>query len=198
MNAPEPPSDFNARTPLWTEARENERFHRFYSKGPGWDPIYYDKSNLGRLNDPQGGYGVLYCAARLEGAFAESFLRTPGRLLLPSDIIAAKGYVEIRALRHLRSARLHGHALASIGATAQVTHGGGPPYGIPQKWSEAIFNHPADFDGIAYNARHDDDQICYAIFDRAKSKVIETFRETDLLQDWFYKLVDHYKVGIDV
>ncbi len=58
--------------------------HRFYSAG--YEPIFFDSSRMGRLNAPDGSYGVLYTAREAAGAFAETFLRTPGRRLIDSDL----------------------------------------------------------------------------------------------------------------
>ena len=62
--------------------------YRFYSRGR--NPIFFDRSSRGRLNSPDGSYGVLYAAEQTNGAFAETFLRSPGRRLLPEDLIQKK------------------------------------------------------------------------------------------------------------
>ena len=81
--------------------------------------------------------------------------------------MAAKAYVRLRANRELTLIRLAGSGLAPLGATAEVTHGGWP-YEVPQAWSAALHAHSVGADGIAYTARHDDSQICYAIFEPAE------------------------------
>jgi hypothetical protein len=167
--------------------------HRFYRAE--LDPIFYDKSREGRLNSPDGSYGVLYAAATLNGAFAETFLRTPGRTQIGSDQIGRRSYARLRARGSLNFVKLFGNGLARLGATAEVPHGG-LPYDLPQTWSAALFAHPLEADGIAYRARHDDDEICYAIFDRAEDRIEEAAREPNLNQDWFYELADHYGVGL--
>lgn len=99
MTAPRPPADLAGRTPLTATVPEGTELHRFYPAG--LEPIYFDKSLSGRLNAPDGGYGVLYAAARPEGAFAETFLRTPGKTLLAPELIAAKGQALLKTLRPL-------------------------------------------------------------------------------------------------
>jgi hypothetical protein len=91
--------------------------------------------------------------------------------------------------------RLYGKELARLGCTAEVTHGG-LPYDLPQEWSAALYDHPTSPDGIAYRSRHDDNQICFAIFDRARTAILVNTREPDLDQNWFYELCGHYGVGI--
>jgi hypothetical protein len=93
--------------------------------------------------------------------------------------------------------RLAGPGLARLGATAEVTHSG-LPYDGAQAWSAALFGHPVAADGIAYHARHDDAELCYALFDRAADAIVEEAREVSLDQDWFWRLASHYRVGREV
>ena len=156
MSAPRPPSDLSRRTPDLVTIEAGAVLHRFYPAA--LEPIYFDRSLDGRLNAPDGGFGVLYAAATINGAFAETFLRQPGRQIIPDDLIQAKSLVRLQVLRSLRLIKLAGPGLAKVGATAEVTHGG-LPYEIPQAWSAALHAHPADADGIAYSARHGDEAI---------------------------------------
>jgi hypothetical protein len=190
--APSPPAELAARRPDEGRLVPGEILHRFYTAA--FDPVFYDRSLDGRLNAPEGRYGVLYAAAAPEGAFAETFLRVPGRTLLPSDLLRRKAYVRLEVLRPLTLLRLAGPGLGRVGATAQVVHGG-KPYDVPQAWSAAIHDLPASYDGIAYNARHDDQALCYALFDRPPSAVTEISRDENLDAEWFWRLADRYGVG---
>lgn len=70
-------------------------------------------------------------------------------------------------------------------------------YDVSQTWSKALFDHPVRAaHGIAYYARHDDEALCYAVFDRARAAITEKDRETDLDKDWFWRLALKYKVGM--
>jgi hypothetical protein len=191
--APAPPTDLATRIPLETIVETGEVLHRFYTAA--FDPIYFDRGRDGRLNAPNGTYGVLYTAKAVQGAFAETFLRTPGLTQVPADLLAKKAHVTLEVLRPLRFVRLAGPGLARLGATAQVVHGG-KPYDVPQAWSKALHAHPGTYDGIAYNARHDDQALCYAIFERAASAVRESSRQIDLDQDWFWETAEQYGVGL--
>jgi hypothetical protein len=176
--APLPPADIAARTPAIEELPADATIHRFFSK-----------------SDPNGGYGVLYAAKDRRGAFAETFLREPGRTLLASDFLAKKGYVRLATTRLLRLIRFAGAGLALLGATAEVVHAG-PPYGNPQTWSAALHSHAVNADGIAHYARHDDEALCYAIFDRAASAIREVNRDTALNANWFWEIAEIYGVGL--
>lgn len=167
--------------------------HRFHSGA--YDPIFFDRSRGGRLNASDGSYGVIYSAEKLEGAFAETFLREPGRLLLPLDLVRAKAYARLEIERRLTLVRLSGPGLARLGATAEVLHGG-LPYDVPQAWSTAIRGLASEPDGIAYRARHDDDALCYALFE-AKSSILKVHsRIGDLDADWFWRTALAYGVGL--
>lgn len=191
MSAPSPPGDLAQRDLPLELLSEGTRVHRFFTAAHA--PIHFERSSLGRLSAPDGSYGVLYAAASVEGAFAETFLRVPGRTLLPRDLLAKKGYVLLELERSARLATLHGPGLARIGATAEVVHGG-LPYDVPQAWSRALHAHPDRSDGISYRARHDDGEICYALFDGVKVSEVE--RRLELDEDWFWRIADRYRVGL--
>ncbi|WP_268931763.1 RES domain-containing protein [Mesorhizobium muleiense] len=91
--------------------------------------------------------------------------------------------------------RLAGPGLARLGATAEVAHSG-LPYDVPQVWSTALSGHPIGADGIAYHARHDDAEVCYALFERSADAIAEAAREIDLDQDWFWRVAERYRVGL--
>lgn len=193
MSAPHPPDDVARRRPRLFPVRAGTVVHRFYAAGN--EPIFFDASRAGRLNSPDGGYGVLYTAREMFGAFAETFLRKPGRTLIDPGLLRGKAYVHLEITNDLNLIRLAGPSLAILGATAEVVHGG-LPYDAPQAWSKALFEHPLRPDGIAYYARHDDEALCYAIYDRARVSVREIDRQINLDQDWFWQLAQRYKVGL--
>jgi len=114
---------------------------------------------------------------------------------LPQDLIDKKGFVRLKPNRALRLANLYGQGLAVLGATAEVT-ASAPPYDLSQAWATASHNHPGKFDGIAYRARHDDDEICYAIFDRCARRIMVIDVDEALDSRWFYNLLDRYSVGL--
>ena len=155
---PIPPTDLATREPLIVSVATGTTLHRFYRAQLA--PIFFDEGRGGRLNSPNGAYRVLYTAETSKGAFAETFLRVPGRTQIGVDQIKERAY------------------------------------DLPQSWSAALFAHPVKADGIAYRARHDDDEVCHAIFDRAADRIEESTRELDLDQDWFYELMQHYNIGL--
>jgi hypothetical protein len=172
---------------------EHEIFYRFYSRGK--HPIFFDRSRNSRLNSPNASFGVLYAAEQRTGAFVETFLRSPGRTLLPRDLIEKRALVRLRSSRALRLAKLFGPGLAVLGATAEVT-ASPPPYDLSLAWAGALHSHPGMFDGIAYRARHDNNEICYAFFDRTELAIEEVDRAENLDAEWFYEILNIYSVGL--
>jgi hypothetical protein len=80
VSPPLPPADLSRRDPQLLTLAKGYIVHRFYTAR--YDPIFFDRSRDGRLNAPDGSYGVLYVARGTEGAFAETFLRRPGLTLI--------------------------------------------------------------------------------------------------------------------
>jgi hypothetical protein len=166
--------------------------HRFYTATH--EPIYFDRTLDGRLNAPDGSYGVLYAAEEPRGAFVETFLRSPGARQIDPKLQARKAYVRIEVTRPLTLIELAEPGLAILGTTAEVVHGG-LPYDMPQAWSKALHAHPVAAAGIAYNARHDDQALCYALFETALPPVREIERHLDLDANWFWELAEIYGLG---
>lgn len=193
MTVPLPPPDLHSRSPKIVSLPRGSEIHRFYTAI--YEPVFFDRSTTGRFNAPDGSYGVLYAAKLVNGAFAETFLRAPGNTLIDSGFLRRKGYVRLETVLPLKLVDLTGPGLAIVGATAEVPHSG-LPYDAAQAWSKALFDHPVEVDGIAYHARHDDTEICYAIFDRAEAAIVEVSREVNLDQDWFWDVGTRYGVGL--
>ncbi|AJD44517.1 RES domain-containing protein (plasmid) [Rhizobium gallicum bv. gallicum R602sp] len=88
--------------------------HRFYTAA--YDPIYFDRSDLGRFNAPDGSYGVLYVAQEIPGAFAETFLRSPVRSLINPAFLVAVPVPLVRLSSGLKYHDAHCFNLARTGS----------------------------------------------------------------------------------
>jgi hypothetical protein len=197
VSGPPPPADLAKRSVNVLTLATGTVLHRFFIRTDGisvFDPIYFDRSLASRFNAPDASYGVLYTSHGPHGGFAESFLRTPGRRMIDPGLLARKAYVKLQVLRPLTMIEFDGKRLAPLGATAAVVHGD-PPYDNPQAWSKALRDHPTKADGIAYTARHDPSELCYALFDDRDPLVAEVSRDETLDADWFWRLADAYEVG---
>ena len=153
-----------AHSPLW------------FGPQPGIAPQH-------RFDASDGEYRILYCAARLAGAFVESVLRRPGR-------IVARGYVEERVWsdltvrRMLRLAKLRDEGLHWHGTDAAIS--ASDNYAAPRRLALALHAAFPDIDGLAYRARHNNGEVCYALFDRVAA--------ADLVRGASQRLSEHPEV----
>ena len=133
-----------------------------------FDPIYFGFSDFGRFDDPRRIFGVCYLATTIAGAFAETFVRGASNGAQNHLFAQERSVSEIEVTASLRLSTLHGPGLARVGATSAVSSGS---HGVARNWSRAFHDHPSVPDGIAYRSKHDDDEICIALFDRASERI---------------------------
>jgi hypothetical protein len=158
-----PPAHLDARDlPTQEIADAFVRIHRCRH-----DALYFGKNSLYRFDAPHREYGVLYMAHNLAGAFAETFGDEwdvqPHFNAVPSSALASRCLSTIRLTRGMTVCDLTGEGLARIGADGRLTSGDRL---VAQRWSQAIWRHPATVDGIRYRVRHDQSEIAVALFDR--------------------------------
>lgn len=156
--------------------------------------LHFGVSGDNRFDDPDGQYGVCYAARSLQGAFAETCLRETGARLVPLSWLSVRSATTLRVEAALRLVELHGPGLSRLGATAAVSSG---IYDVSQPWSRALYAHPVAVDGIVYRSNHDNGELCVALFDRCRSRLVEEARH-ELLANRaaLARLLDAYKVGL--
>lgn len=138
------------------------RIHRvgqgplWFGPAPGAPPAY-------RFDAPAGQFRTLYGAERLEGAFVETILRR-ARRIIARDYVELRQWSLIRTLRDLKLAKLFDNGLIWHGVTADIV--AGDDYRASQAFAASLHAAHRDCDGIAYRARHNNGEICYALFDR--------------------------------
>jgi hypothetical protein len=169
---PLPPPDLRSRALHVDTCRAGALLYRIHPVQFG--SVFFgpaaDARPRGRWDAPDRAFRVCYLAEAAETAFAETFLRTPGLLLLDPADLAQRGLARILVTRDLRLASMYGAGLARAGTTAAVCSG---PYGVSRAWAAALHEHPSRLDGIRYRARHDDDGLAVAVFDRAADALDE-------------------------
>ena len=189
---PLPPEDFHRRAVVTVTINRRRLLYRIHRNEHA--ALFYGRTGANRFDAPDKDYGVCYLGLSFYAAFAETFLRRPGTTLIDWQDLAARSVTVLRVAKTLRPARLYGPGLSKMGATAAVTHG---PHTMTQSWSAALRAHPKGPDGIAYRAKHDDDEKCLALFER-KSSPFELVSTTSLVDDpkTLGELLDHYDVGL--
>lgn len=174
-------------------------FHRIHNLA--YDPLWFGQWPPGalrnRFDDPEGTYGVCYLGRSAEAAFAESFLRRQPARVVSLSHLSICGMARVVSRRALTAVPLSGSALPRLGGTAEVS--ATRDYALSQAWSRALWLHPATIDGIIYRSRHDDDQRCLALFDRARDAV-SVEQDAPLVQDrdTLARILDRYDLGLDV
>jgi hypothetical protein len=125
---------------------------------PGKPPAY-------RFDAPAGEYRTLYGAAELTGAFVETVLRR-ARRIIARPFVEQRQWTVLGAQRDLILAKLFDEGLIHHGVTADISTG--DDYSASQRFAADLHAAFPNLDGIAYRARHNNGQICYALFDRVR------------------------------
>ncbi len=128
----------------------------FFGPGLGSPPTY-------RFDSASSRFGVLYVGLSRAGAVAETLLRNPQRLMIATSEITGRTSTELACHRELRVVKLYGSGLQAVGTDNAISTGPYEPCGL---WADALWDHPDQPDGIAYQSRHDSNEICLALFER--------------------------------
>ncbi len=147
----------------------------FYGPGPSVPPT-------NRFDSASGRFGVLYAGLTLRGALAETLVRNPQRLMVAMTDIIGRSVSGLVSDRPLRIVRLYGAGLQTVGTDNSISTGPYEPCGL---WSDALWDHSDRPDGLAYQSRHDSNEICLAIFEKAdvRLKVQGTHSLSSMLGD---------------
>jgi hypothetical protein len=184
-----PPGDIHARDLVVLEwERSLVRVH-----GANRDPLFFGTTGLNRFDDPLRTYGVLYAAEDDLGAFIETY----GTIAtVTSMALAERALSRIGSSRGLRLADLRGRGLARIGADARLFAGA---HADAQRWSRAVWPHPAHVDGLCYPARRDPSRLAFALYSRAAPAIVATPRGGFLGPEnraVTAEILDHYKIAL--
>ena len=131
------------------------------TNGPVWFGPAAGSLPGGRFDAPAGEFGTMYAAEELVGAFAETVLRKAARIIA-WPAVERRSWSTLRLQREATLAQLHGDGLLSWGVTSDICTG--DDYAPSQALSLEL--HGLALDGIAYRSRHNNDRICYALYDR--------------------------------
>lgn len=129
----------------------------FFGPGTGKPP-------QNRFDAPSGEYQILYAAQRLEGAFVETLLRRPTHRVIRRAFIEERVWTPLRLERTLTLAKVMDEGLLVHGVDASVS--ATEDYGPSRKLALALYEDFSALDGLAYRSRHNNGEICYALFDR--------------------------------
>jgi len=122
------------------------------------------KGPQNRFDAPAGEYGILYAARRLEGAFVETLLRRPSGRIVRRDFIEERQWTPLRLLRPVILAKIMDEGLLFHGVDASVS--ASDDYAPSRALALDLYNDFPSVEGLAYRSRHNNGEICYALFDR--------------------------------
>jgi len=117
-----------------------------------------------RFDAPNGEYRTFYCAARLAGAFVESVLRRPAGRIVSRAYLEERVWSDLTVRRTLCLAKLRDEGLHWHGTDAAIS--ASEDYTVPRQLAAALYTAFPDIDGVTYRARHNNGEVCFALFDR--------------------------------
>ncbi len=136
--------------------------------GPIWFGPNPGDRPANRFDAPGGEYRVMYAAENLDGAFVEAILHGKTRnKILTRAFVGQRAWSSLRAQRDLVLVKLYDDGLLWHGTDAAVS--ASDDYTTPRRIALALYAEYGEADGLAYRARHDNGQICYALFDRVRA-----------------------------
>lgn len=138
------------------------RIHQL-TDGPIWFSPAVGQPPRGRFDAPGGQYRTLYAAATLAGAFCETILHTPVGHIVRREFVERRAASTFVVQRSLKLAMLHSEGLLFHGVDAQISSG---PYAPCRALALAFHQTFSDLDGLAYRSRHNNAELCVALYDR--------------------------------
>ena len=126
-----------------------------------------DKGPQNRFDAPAGEYGILYAARRLEGAFVETLLRRRSGRIVRRDFIEERQWTPLRLLRPVTLAKIMDEGLLFHGVDASVS--ASDNYAPSRALALDLYTDFPSVEGLAYRSRHNNGEVCYALFDRVPS-----------------------------
>lgn len=165
---------------LVTRLSAGTRITRVHWRGndPVWFGPAHGKSPENRFDAPAGEFGTLYAAQELRGSFAEVVLRKRARIIA-WPLVEKRSWSILELQRAITVAQLHGDGLAWHGVTAEISTG----YDYAESRALSLAFHSAGLDGIAYRGQHNNDAICYALFDRIERAALKVVGTHDFADD---------------
>jgi hypothetical protein len=141
-----------------------------------------------RFDATSGEYRVMYAAAAMDGAFAETILhgKTESQIVSRA-FLEQRAWTELTVQRPLTLMKLYDDGLFWHRTDARIS--AADDYRAPRKLAIDAFQECPALDGLTYRSRHNNGELCYALFDRVA--------KTDLSEGRIHFLRDH-RAEIDV
>lgn len=137
------------------------------------DPVWFGPGTgaapRNRFDAPNGEFGVCYFSATLGVSILETLVRGRKVPIISRSDLAVRGGASVSLAEPLRMLRLEGKGLTSFGISAhEVT---GDDIDVCQDLAWQVHEKLPDVDGVQYRSRWDNSELCWAVFDRAQSRL---------------------------
>ena len=146
------------------------RVHRT-EHGPLWFGPAPGNPPVGRFDAPSGEYGTCYFGAALGVAILETLVRGLKIPIIPRAALEERAVSAVSIAEPLRVVQLEGKGLPGFGISAHEISG--PDLIECRDLARAIHRELSDVDGIQYRSRWDTSELCWAVFDRARTRLGE-------------------------
>lgn len=166
-----------------TEFVEKYRsIRKFVTIIDGWRliPSMFEANPLGigfgdsRFSAPNDEFKILYMASRIETALRETIIRdsfdNKSERFLERGLIGSFCCIAIRSTRRLNLLDLTDGNAFNVGLPSRIRHD--KTYDDSKKFSLFVYHNLIEVDGFYYRSRFDD-QVCFAVFDRAVDLKLE-------------------------
>ncbi len=147
----------------------------WFSPAPGATPAY-------RFDAPNSEYRIMYTAKTLDGAFVETVLRKSAGRILKKRFVEERSWSTITVQHPLELAKLYDDGLLWHGTDADIGSSGS--YDEPRKMAVSLHGAFTTLDGIAWRARHDNGEMCYALFNRVRDVDLKTDSTLSFKSHW--------------
>jgi hypothetical protein len=138
-----------------------------------FEPVWFGPGEgnppRGRFDAPSGEFGVCYFASSPGITILETLVRGRRVPIIDRDMLPTRGVSSVALVAPLRMIQLEGKGLASFGVGAH--HVSGDDYADCQDLSGRVHRQLPEVDGIQYRSRWDTSELCWAVFDRARSRL---------------------------
>jgi hypothetical protein len=152
----------------WEPGKNWYRIHSAKHEGKFFGPKPGDRAT-NRFDDPNGNYRICYLGVTIEASFAETLLRSPPLRILSLADLDTRAITTFRLQRPVQLVQMHSDGLAKLGLTADMVHG---TYEVCGRLARTLWEHADTPDGIEYRSRHDDQQLCIALFNRDEESIV--------------------------
>lgn len=145
------------------------RVHRAGRNADSFNPTPQpSKLRGGRFDSLDGSYAYTYLGDTDAGAIAETVCRDlpfgGAARVVPAKLVQERLITTVDVTRDLPILALHGAHLTQVHAPLDLTKCDASQYEITREWAQRLREWLPAIAGLAYRARHDEDEIAWVLF----------------------------------